>query len=86
MFFASPFSPVHRQRKFSTVFGHTSLNSSNTTLPAGHEINDQFMTDGTLAMLAIHLLGTPLMVTSKKHRGSGMIAQFTLFKYMGVAY
>lgn len=29
------YKPVQRQRKFSHVFGHTSENSSKTTLPAG---------------------------------------------------
>src|SRR6056297_899668 len=31
---SSPFSPVHSARKFSAVFGVTSLNSSSTTVPA----------------------------------------------------
>lgn len=32
--YPNPFSPVHRARKFSAVFGTTSANSSNVTLPS----------------------------------------------------
>ena len=76
MFLPSPFSPVHRHRKFSTVLGHTSLKSSNTILPAGYLCHQEESKGSEYLKDNACLLGTPLIVISKKHLGSGMVLQF----------
>ncbi len=80
--------PVHRHLKFSHVLGQTSVNNSNTILPAkGRQgerergENSRLTNCGTHSVMQVtacharippHLLGTPLMVMSKKHLGRGM--------------